>query len=101
MSFGSLLFTPQVKELQGRYGSRRQYERMETSGPSRDRLGAFESEFLAERDTFTGQPQEPPDGLTFSIAVGPKGFIKVIDDRTLAFADFRGNTQYVSTGNLH
>jgi uncharacterized protein len=100
MSFGSLVFTPIVKELQERYGSRRQYERMEKSSPPRDRLGTFESEFLAGRDSFywatigaTGWPYVQHRG-------GPKGFLKVIDDHTLAFADFRGNKQFISTGNL-
>jgi predicted pyridoxine 5'-phosphate oxidase superfamily flavin-nucleotide-binding protein len=100
MSFGSLVFTPVVKKLQERYGSRKQYERMEKSGPSHDRLTAIESEFLAERDSFywattgsTGWPYVQHRG-------GPKGFLNVIDDRTLALADFRGNTQYISTGNL-
>ncbi len=100
MSFGSLVFTPVVNELQERYGSRRQYEPMEKSSPSRARLGAFESEFLSERDSFywatigaTGWPYVQHRG-------GPKGFLKVIDDHTLAFADFRGNKQFISTGNL-
>ena len=100
MSFGSLVFTPLVKKLQERYGSRRQYERMENSGASQDRFTAFETEFLAERDSFymatvgaTGWPYVQHRG-------GPKGFLKVIDDHTLAFADFRGNKQYISTGNL-
>jgi uncharacterized protein len=100
MSFGSLVFTPLVKKLQERYGSRRQYERMENSGASQDRFTAFETEFLAGRDSFymatmgaTGWPYVQHRG-------GPKGFLKVIDDHTLAFADFRGNKQYISTGNL-
>jgi predicted pyridoxine 5'-phosphate oxidase superfamily flavin-nucleotide-binding protein len=100
MSFGSLVFTPVVKKLQERYGSRRQYERMENSGISRDHLGQFETEFLEERDRFywatigaTGWPYIQHRG-------GPKGFLKVIDDNTLALADFRGNKQYISTGNL-
>jgi uncharacterized protein len=100
MSFGSLVFTPMVKKLQERYGSRRQYERMENSGASQDRFTAFETEFLAGRDSFymatmgaTGWPYVQHRG-------GPKGFIKVIDDHTVAFADFRGNKQYISTGNL-
>lgn len=100
MSFGSLAFTPVVKMLQERYGSRRQYERMEKAGPSRQRLGAGETEFLAERDSFywattgaTGWPYVQHRG-------GPKGFLKVVDDHTLALADFRGNMQFVSTGNL-
>ena len=100
MSFGSLVFTPLVKKLQERYGSRRQYERMENSGGAQDRFTPFETEFLAGRDSFymattgaTGWPYVQHRG-------GPKGFLKVIDDHTLAFADFRGNKQYISTGNL-
>ncbi len=100
MSFGTLVFTPLVKKLQERFGSRRQYERMEQSGASNDRFTPFESEFLADRDSFywatigaTGWPYIQHRG-------GPKGFLKVIDDHTLALADFRGNKQYISTGNL-
>lgn len=100
MSVGSLLFTPVVKELQERYGSRRQYEKIAGSGASRDHLTPFEIEFLVDRDSFywstigsTGWPYVQHRG-------GPKGFIKVIDDQTLAFADFRGNKQFISTGNL-
>jgi predicted pyridoxine 5'-phosphate oxidase superfamily flavin-nucleotide-binding protein len=100
MSFGTIAFTPIVKKVQELYGSRAQYERMEKSGASRDRLTEFEKEFLADRDMFywattgaTGWPYVQHRG-------GPKGFLKVIDERTLAFADFRGNKQYISTGNL-
>jgi len=100
MSFGKLAFTPLVKKLQELYGSRAQYERMEKSSASEDRLTEFEKEFLAGRDTFywattgvTGWPYVQHRG-------GPKGFLKVIDERTLAFADFKGNKQYISTGNL-
>ena len=98
--FGSLVFTPVVKALQERYGSRRQYARMEGGGTSLDRLGPDESAFIAERDSFymatigsTGWPYVQHRG-------GPRGFLKVIDDSRVAFADFRGNRQYVSTGNL-
>jgi predicted pyridoxine 5'-phosphate oxidase superfamily flavin-nucleotide-binding protein len=100
MSFGALAFTPLIKKLQDRYGSRRQYERMEKAGEPQDSLTAFEEEFLAGRDSFymattgaTGWPYVQHRG-------GPKGFLKVVDNRTLAFADFRGNKQYISTGNL-
>jgi uncharacterized protein len=99
-NFGSLVFTPAVKALQEKYGGRRQYARSEGYESAPARLGRDESEFLGERDTFymatlgsTGWPYVQHRG-------GPKGFLKVIDDRTLAFADFRGNRQYVSTGNL-
>jgi uncharacterized protein len=74
MSFGKLAFTPLVKKLQELYGSRTQYERMEKSSASEDRLTEFEKEFLAGRDTFywattgvTGWPYVQHRG-------GPKGF---------------------------
>src|SRR5271167_2936651 len=99
-SFGSLVFTPVVKALQERYGSRRQYASLDKQSDTPARLGPDEREFLGERDTFymasvgaTGWPYVQHRG-------GPKGFLKVIDDHTIAFADFRGNKQYVSTGNL-
>lgn len=99
-NFGSLVFTPAVKALQERYGSGRQYARIEGTGSSPARLGPQESEFIGERDSFyiatlgsNGWPYVQHRG-------GPKGFLKVIDPTTIAFADFRGNRQYVSTGNL-
>lgn len=99
-SFGSLLFTSAAKAHQERYSSRRQYERLEQLGELRGRLGPDEKEYLSERDTFymasigeSGWPYVQHRG-------GPKGFLKVIDDNTLVFADFRGNKQYISTGNL-
>lgn len=99
-SFGSLVFTPAVKALQEQYGSRRQYAKVDASDSSPARLSPQESEFISERDTFymatlgsTGWPYVQHRG-------GPKGFLKLIDERTIAFADFRGNKQYISTGNL-
>ncbi len=99
-NFGSLVFTPVVQALQEKYGSRRQYARMAEGRASLDRLGPEESVFIGERDSFyiatvgsTGWPYVQHRG-------GPKGFLKVIDEHTIAFADFRGNKQYVSTGNL-
>jgi len=100
MSFGSLVFTPLIKQLQELYGSRRQYERMEKAAASESRFTPFEVEFLEQRDSFywatigaAGWPYVQHRG-------GPKGFIKVPDDQTLALGDFRGNKQYISTGNL-
>jgi predicted pyridoxine 5'-phosphate oxidase superfamily flavin-nucleotide-binding protein len=99
-SFGSLVFTSAVKALQERYGSRRQYERLEQRGTQHGGLTEQETEFLAERDSFymatvgsTGWPYIQHRG-------GPPGFLKVFDAQTIAFADFRGNKQYVSAGNL-
>ena len=98
--FGSLVFSPVVKALQERYGSRRQYAKLEKAAESPDRFGPEESAFIAGRDSVylasvgaTGWPYIQHRG-------GPRGFLKVVDDRTLAFADFSGNKQFISAGNL-
>ena len=98
--FGWLVFTPVIKALQERYGSRRQYAKREASSFGSGGLGPSEIEFLAESDSFymastgeTGWPYIQHRG-------GPPGFLRVVDEHTVAFADFRGNKQYVSTGNL-
>jgi hypothetical protein len=79
-NFGSLVFTPVIKALQEKYGSRRQYARMEEGAALPDHLGPEESAFIAQRDGFymatvgaTGWPYVQHRG-------GPKGFLKVIDD---------------------
>jgi predicted pyridoxine 5'-phosphate oxidase superfamily flavin-nucleotide-binding protein len=99
-TFGSLAFTPLVKELQQQHGSREQYERMATRGPEQNELTPDEIAFLEERDSFywasigsNGWPYIQHRG-------GPKGFLKAIDNHTLAFADYSGNKQYITTGNL-
>ena len=95
-----IAFTPAVKAIQERKGSRNSYARMEQKGGWRDHVTDDLAAFIAERDSFylgttsaDGQPYIQHRG-------GPKGFLKVIGDRTLAFADFTGNRQYISTGNL-
>ncbi len=98
--FAEIAFTPLVKEEQRLHGSRHQYERVENSNDLGDRLGANEQEFIRERDGFymasvteTGWPYIQYRG-------GHVGFIHLLDDRTLGFADLRGNKQYISTANL-
>ena len=95
-----IAFTPSVKAIQERMGSRKQYERMEDRGGWADIITPDLADFIAERDSFylstataDGQPYIQHRG-------GPKGFLKVLDDRTLAFADFVGNRQYITAGNL-
>ncbi len=93
-------FTPTVKAEQEARGSREAYARMEESGGWRttvdDRLKGFiqarNSFFLATTNA-AGQPYIQHRG-------GPKGFLKVLDDKTLAFADYAGNRQYITLGNL-
>jgi hypothetical protein len=98
--FAELAFTPLVKEHQRKHGSRTLYERVEQSSNLGDRLGQDEQDFVRERDGFymasiseTGWPYIQYRG-------GPSGFLRVLDDATLGFADLRGNTQYISVGNL-
>ena len=92
-------FTDSVKKAQARYGTRDAYRRMEQTG-DRYRLTAREAMFMQARDSFymatvgeNGWPYIPFRG-------GEKGFLKVIDDTTIGYADFRGNGQYISTGNI-
>ncbi|MCG8324065.1 MAG: pyridoxamine 5'-phosphate oxidase family protein [Thiotrichales bacterium] len=95
-----IAFTDKVKELQARHGSRRNYANMEQGKGWQNTVTQQLADFLAERDSFymatvnsEGQPYIQHRG-------GPRGFLKVIDDRTLGFADFKGNRQYISYGNL-
>jgi predicted pyridoxine 5'-phosphate oxidase superfamily flavin-nucleotide-binding protein len=99
-SFAERAFTPLVKKQQEQHGSRRQYARMEEVGEAGDRLTEFEREFIAGRDGFymasTGESGWP----YIQYRGGEKGFLHVLDDQTLGFADLRGNKQYITMGNL-
>jgi len=99
-AFAKVMFSEAAKRYQERYGSRASYERMEERGPSGDALGPMEREFIARRNSFyiatvtvDGWPYMQHRG-------GPKGFLRVLDDRTVAFADFAGNAQYITVGDL-
>ncbi len=93
-------FTPAVKAVQEARGSRRSYARMEKGRGWRTTVTPDLDDFLADLDMFylgtanaEGQPYIQYRG-------GPPGFLKAIDERTLGFADFAGNQQYVTLGNL-
>ncbi len=93
-------FTATVKAIQSARGSREAYARQEARGGFRTRIDADLIAFLGEVDTAylatsnaDGQPYAQHRG-------GPRGFIRVVDERTLGFADYAGNRQYISTGNL-
>jgi len=95
-----IAFTPTVKAIQSRKGSRSAYARMEERGrwerTITPDLASFVSEvrsFFLATATADGQPYVQHRG-------GPPGFLKVLDERTLAIADFQGNRQYISQGNL-
>ena len=95
-----IAFSPSVKAVQERRGSRAGYAKMETKGGFAVEIDDELAAFIAEQRSFylatanaEGQPYIQHRG-------GPKGVLRVLDDRTLAFADFAGNRQYISTGNL-
>ncbi|MBK8467051.1 MAG: pyridoxamine 5'-phosphate oxidase family protein [Chloracidobacterium sp.] len=98
--FHELTFTPAVKAAQEHYGTRKAYARFEGGESDFHGLSDAEIDFIDQRDGFymatvgeNGQPYIQFRG-------GPKGFLKVLDEQTLGFADFRGNLQYISVGNL-
>jgi hypothetical protein len=95
-----IAFTPSVKAAQEKRGSRASYAKMEQRGGWQDKVTSMLADFIAERDSFylgtatvDGQPYIQHRG-------GPKGFLKVLDEHTLAMADYTGNRQYISLGNL-
>jgi predicted pyridoxine 5'-phosphate oxidase superfamily flavin-nucleotide-binding protein len=98
-NFGALVFTPAVQALQEKYGSRRSYAHL-TAGATRDVLGPDEEQFLGERDSFYMASNSASGWPYVQHRGGPAGFLHVIDQSTIAFADYRGNKQYISTGNF-
>jgi len=98
--FAELAFTPEVKDQQRQHGSRDMYERVERTGPAGDRLGPQEREFIGERDGFYMGSTSETGWPYIQYRGGEAGFLHVVDYRTLAFADLRGNKQYISVGNL-
>jgi predicted pyridoxine 5'-phosphate oxidase superfamily flavin-nucleotide-binding protein len=102
-SYGRIAFTDRVRAAQTRRGSRATYARGEARAPAApgpEPLTETERAFLAARDAFclstvgeTGWPYVQHRG-------GPPGFLRVLDDHTLGWADFAGNRQYVTEGNV-
>jgi len=98
--YAKTMFGEAAKRLQEQHGSRAQYERLAAMGPSQDALSVSEIEFIRWRDslylgsvTADGWPYVQHRG-------GPRGFLRVLDGKTMAFADFAGNKQYITTGNV-
>ncbi|MBB3595034.1 hypothetical protein FHX08_005444 [Rhizobium sp. BK529] len=94
-----IAITPSVRRAQAEMGADRLWHDFKGHREF-ERFSTRETAFIAQRDSFymasvseTGWPYVQHRG-------GPKGFLKVLDDRTLAFLDYRGNRQYISTGNL-
>lgn len=99
-AFSDIAFTSAVRAMQTRMGSRANYTPLDYTEDRWDALGPAEAEFIAARDGFyqatvgeTGWPYVQFRG-------GPAGFLKVLDEKTIGYADFRGNVQYISVGNF-
>lgn len=98
--FAEIAFTESVREVQDIHNSRNAYSRMEGGEDFNNLLSDVEKQFIEQRDSFymasvseTGWPYVQHRG-------GPVGFMRVLDEKTIGFADFAGNRQYVSVGNL-
>ncbi|OJZ74946.1 pyridoxamine 5-phosphate oxidase [Mycobacterium paraffinicum] len=101
--YGSIAFTEEVRAIQRHHGSDAFYDRKRVAGkasPGCDPLTATEQDYLAQRDSFylatVGQSGWP----YVQFRGGPQGFLRVLDEHHVGWADFRGNLQYISTGNL-
>jgi predicted pyridoxine 5'-phosphate oxidase superfamily flavin-nucleotide-binding protein len=95
-----IAFTPSVKAAQTRRGSRETYARMHAKGTTRTTVDAGLADFIAKTRSFYLATASSDGRPYIQHRGGPPGFLRVIDENTLAFADFSGNRQYISTGNL-
>lgn len=100
-NFTKLTFTESVKKAQEKYGSRKIYQKMDEVGPDQYRLFHRETSFIEGRDSFYMSTVSETGWPYVQFRGGPKGFLKVIDQETLGYADFKGNMQYISTGNIN
>ncbi|MGH9820374.1 MAG: pyridoxamine 5'-phosphate oxidase family protein [Pyrinomonadaceae bacterium] len=100
--FHEKMFTESVKAAQTHYGTRKNYARIEAhAGPAEfDGLGDLERDFIESRDGFYMATVNEEGQPYIQFRGGPVGFLKVLDRNTLGYADFRGNLQYISVGNL-
>ena len=100
-AFAVIAFTPAVLAAQEKQGSASSYAKfLSAEAEGGDRLTADEAAFIAERDSFFQATVSETGWPYVQFRGGPAGFLKVLDDKTIAYADYRGNRQYVSVGNL-
>ena len=98
--YTDITFTDTVKETQTRYGTRRNAQKVENWNVDDGHFSPRELDFIAERDSFY-MATVGDDGWPYvQFRGGPKGFLRVLSDTQLGYADFRGNLQYISTGNI-
>lgn len=95
-----IAFTPTVKAIQTRKGSRAAYANMEAAGGWRTEVDETLAAFVAEQRSFFLATVSSDGAPYIQHRGGPPGFLKVLGPRTLGFADYRGNRQYITQGNL-
>lgn len=95
-----IVFSAAVKAAQARRGSRKTYSKVEQRGGWSDEITPELEAFIGERDSFYLGTASANARPYIQHRGGPRGFLKVLDRNTLAFADFTGNRQYISLGNL-
>jgi predicted pyridoxine 5'-phosphate oxidase superfamily flavin-nucleotide-binding protein len=101
LAFADIAFTPAVRAEQERKGSARAYSNMlAPDADGGDRLSPDEADFLTARDGFYQATVSESGWPYVQFRGGSPGFLQVLDDRTIAYADYAGNRQYISTGNL-
>lgn len=100
MAFANIAFTPAVRRRQDRLGSGRYAALLSDDRNGGQRLGDAERAFVEARDGFYQATVSETGWPYVQFRGGPPGFLRVVDDRTLAYADLRGNRQYISMGNL-
>jgi predicted pyridoxine 5'-phosphate oxidase superfamily flavin-nucleotide-binding protein len=98
--FGEIVFTPEVQAAQSDRGSRQTYERYIANGDSNDTITPKIADFIAQLDGFYLGTVGSNGYPYIQFRGGPPGFLKVLDEKTLGFADFSGNVQYITVGNL-
>ena len=100
-AFADIAFTPAVRRIQEAQGSAARYASfLAEDEPRADKIGPDEAGFIAQRDGFYQATVSETGWPYVQFRGGPRGFLKVLDATTLAYADFRGNRQYVSAGNI-
>lgn len=100
-NYKQIMYTDRVRQAQVDAGTRVMAQRMADADGGDDRLSDREKDFIAQRDGFYVATVNEDGWPYLQYRGGPAGFLRILDDATLAYADFRGNLQLLSTGNIH
>jgi predicted pyridoxine 5'-phosphate oxidase superfamily flavin-nucleotide-binding protein len=98
--FSTIAFTPAVKAMQEKMGSRENYERFVAKGAENNTVNPDLEEFISSMEGFYLGTVTANGYPYIQFRGGKAGFLKILDEKTLGFADYRGNVQYISVGNL-